>query len=219
MNGVIVDRKSLSVVTLEIMPLCFSVSSTAYADVDIYDGNSGLWTTSALSVPRHSLSATSLVNQCLMLFAGGRGEDVGFLVLWPSQAILELLHFAFKMQSPQTILSNKILKQYSQKIFLFCLQLVQAIIMILLMSSNMHAQQVLQLPSQQKFQPQLPSQQLLPRHLRLLRQHLFPLATLRFPLLLRFSRVLSRTPRPPRFHQLLCRLIPPPPRLHRRFQL
>ena len=39
--------------------------------VDIFDGSSGRWSTAALSVARDGLSATSLPNQGLAIFAGG----------------------------------------------------------------------------------------------------------------------------------------------------
>ena len=39
--------------------------------VDIFDGNTGAWSTAKLSVARAFLSATSLPSQGLALFAGG----------------------------------------------------------------------------------------------------------------------------------------------------
>ncbi len=46
----------------------------AYSDVvDIFDGNTGAWSTAKLSVGRYGLSATSLPSQGLALFAGGDG--------------------------------------------------------------------------------------------------------------------------------------------------
>ena len=39
--------------------------------VDIFDGSSGRWSTAVLSVARYFLSATSLPNQGLAIFAGG----------------------------------------------------------------------------------------------------------------------------------------------------
>ena len=44
--------------------------------VDIFNATSGLWTTAALSVARNDLAATSLPNQGLAIFAGGRGTCV-----------------------------------------------------------------------------------------------------------------------------------------------
>jgi hypothetical protein len=45
--------------------------------VDIFDATSGKWvSTAALSVARSSLAATSLPNQGLAIFAGGRGMHV-----------------------------------------------------------------------------------------------------------------------------------------------
>ncbi len=41
--------------------------------VDIFDGNTGTWSTAKLSVARSGLSATSLPSQGLALFAGGGG--------------------------------------------------------------------------------------------------------------------------------------------------
>ncbi len=43
--------------------------------VDIFDGNSGRWSTANLSVARFSLAATSLPNQGLAIFAGGNIGD------------------------------------------------------------------------------------------------------------------------------------------------
>ncbi len=40
--------------------------------MDIFDATSGRWTTAALSVARGGLAATSLPNQGLAIFAGGR---------------------------------------------------------------------------------------------------------------------------------------------------
>ncbi len=40
--------------------------------MDIFDATSGRWTTAALSVARSALAATSLLNQGLAIFAGGR---------------------------------------------------------------------------------------------------------------------------------------------------
>ncbi len=52
--------------------LCAGRSGSGSA-VDIFDANSGLWTTAALSVARWGLAATSLPNQGLAIFAGGHG--------------------------------------------------------------------------------------------------------------------------------------------------
>jgi hypothetical protein len=41
--------------------------------VDIFDGSNGKWHTAQLSAARYDLSATSLPNQGLALFAGGTG--------------------------------------------------------------------------------------------------------------------------------------------------
>jgi hypothetical protein len=51
---------------------CAGDSSVSVA-VDIFDANSGRWSTAALSVARYDLAATSLPNQGLAIFAGGRG--------------------------------------------------------------------------------------------------------------------------------------------------
>ena len=48
-----------------------SGSSTSSSVVDIFNWSSGRWTTTALSVRRNGLSATSLPNQGLAIFAGG----------------------------------------------------------------------------------------------------------------------------------------------------
>ncbi len=40
--------------------------------VDIFNGSSGNWSTAVLSVARSQLSATSLPNQGLAIFAGGQ---------------------------------------------------------------------------------------------------------------------------------------------------
>ena len=44
--------------------------------VDIFDGSSGRWSTAVLSVARYSLSATSLPNQGLAIFAGGATDGL-----------------------------------------------------------------------------------------------------------------------------------------------
>ncbi len=44
--------------------------------MDIFDANSGRWSTAALSVARHYLAATSLPNQGLAIFAGGASNAV-----------------------------------------------------------------------------------------------------------------------------------------------
>ncbi len=41
--------------------------------MDIFNANTGLWSTAALSVARERLAATSLPNQGLAIFAGGEG--------------------------------------------------------------------------------------------------------------------------------------------------
>ena len=41
--------------------------------VDIFNATSGVWSTAALSVARQYLTATSLPNHGLALFAGGAG--------------------------------------------------------------------------------------------------------------------------------------------------
>jgi len=46
--------------------------------VDIFNASSGLWSTAALSVARDLLAATSLPNQGLAIFAGGRGLQFDF---------------------------------------------------------------------------------------------------------------------------------------------
>ncbi len=46
-------------------------ASTLSDVVDIFDGSSGRWSTAVLSVARQYLSATSLPNQGLAIFAGG----------------------------------------------------------------------------------------------------------------------------------------------------
>ena len=48
-----------------------NTASTVSNVVDIFDGSSGRWSTAGLSVARYSLSATSLPNQGLAIFAGG----------------------------------------------------------------------------------------------------------------------------------------------------
>ncbi len=50
-----------------------SGSSVSASDVvDIFDGSSGRWSTANLSVARYYVSATSLPNQGLAIFAGGQ---------------------------------------------------------------------------------------------------------------------------------------------------
>jgi hypothetical protein len=53
---------------------CFSDSSTRSVSdaVDIFNVNSGTWTTAVLSAARTYLSATSLPNDGLAIFAGGQ---------------------------------------------------------------------------------------------------------------------------------------------------
>jgi hypothetical protein len=51
---------------------CAEVGGLSSA-VDIFDANSGKWTTAALSVAQGFLAATSLPNQGLAIFAGGSG--------------------------------------------------------------------------------------------------------------------------------------------------
>jgi hypothetical protein len=57
---------------------CVDYTSGMISAVDIFDASSGKWTTAALSVGRDSLAATSLPNQGLAIFAGGRGCDFHF---------------------------------------------------------------------------------------------------------------------------------------------
>ena len=55
----------------ELLLLIDDSGSTASNVVDIFDGSSGRWSTAVLSVARQYLSATSLPNQGLAIFAGG----------------------------------------------------------------------------------------------------------------------------------------------------
>jgi hypothetical protein len=63
-----------------LLPQLFTVSDRVkpsagnkYSDaVDIFDARSGLWSKATLSVARGYLAATSLPNQGLAIFAGGR---------------------------------------------------------------------------------------------------------------------------------------------------
>jgi hypothetical protein len=52
--------------------LLIADSGISYSNVvDIFNGSSGNWSTAVLSVARGQLSATSLPNQGLAIFAGG----------------------------------------------------------------------------------------------------------------------------------------------------
>ncbi len=55
----------------ELLLLIAHSGSTGSNVVDIFDGSSGRWSTAVLSGIRFSLSATSLPNQGLAIFAGG----------------------------------------------------------------------------------------------------------------------------------------------------
>ncbi len=44
--------------------------------VDIFDASSGRWSTAVLSLSRYFLAATSLPNQGLAIFAGGRADGL-----------------------------------------------------------------------------------------------------------------------------------------------
>jgi hypothetical protein len=59
----------LNVFEIIIMPCADGVAFTA---VDIFNVTSGVWTTAILSGPRSFFAATSLPNDGLALFAGGR---------------------------------------------------------------------------------------------------------------------------------------------------
>ncbi len=50
-----------------------STDDNCYNVVDIFDGQTGKWSTARLSVARYGLAATSLPSQGLALFAGGQG--------------------------------------------------------------------------------------------------------------------------------------------------
>jgi hypothetical protein len=50
--------------------------SVAFNAVDIFNANTGTWSTAALSVSRAWLAATSLPNQGLAFFAGGGGASI-----------------------------------------------------------------------------------------------------------------------------------------------
>ena len=59
--------------------LLIADSGTYINVVDIFNGSSGNWSTAVLSKDRYSLSATSLPNQGLAIFAGGtQGRFVMF---------------------------------------------------------------------------------------------------------------------------------------------
>jgi hypothetical protein len=51
-------------------------TSNVFATVDIFNANTGLWTTAALSQARSMLSATSLPDQGVAYFAGGQGAPL-----------------------------------------------------------------------------------------------------------------------------------------------
>jgi hypothetical protein len=53
------------------MLMHFADGSSVLNTVDIFNANSGSWSTAALSVARYALAATSLPNQGLAIFAGG----------------------------------------------------------------------------------------------------------------------------------------------------
>ncbi len=55
----------------ELLLLIVDSGGTASNVVDIFDGSSGRWSTAVLSVARYDLSATSLPNQGLAIFAVG----------------------------------------------------------------------------------------------------------------------------------------------------
>jgi hypothetical protein len=56
----------------ELLLLIADSGGSSMSDVvDIFDGSSGRWSTAVLSVGRCCLSATSLPNQGLAIFAGG----------------------------------------------------------------------------------------------------------------------------------------------------
>ncbi len=52
--------------------------------VDIFNASSGRWSTAALSVARDLHSATSLPNQGLAIFAGGKGRCFDFFAMGAS---------------------------------------------------------------------------------------------------------------------------------------
>ncbi len=58
----------------DFFPFNFSAGSNLFDTVDIFNANTGAWTTAALSKARRSLSATSLPDQGLAMFAGGDSE-------------------------------------------------------------------------------------------------------------------------------------------------
>jgi hypothetical protein len=58
------------------MLMGFAGGSSVLNTVDIFDAISGRWSTAALSVARYYLAATSLPDQGLAIFAGGRGMHV-----------------------------------------------------------------------------------------------------------------------------------------------
>jgi len=54
---------------------CAGANNVAVNTVDIFNATSGVWTTAALSVARAFISATSLPNDGLVIFAGGYGAS------------------------------------------------------------------------------------------------------------------------------------------------
>jgi hypothetical protein len=58
------------------MLMRFAGRSSVLNTVDIFNAISGRWSTAALSEARYFLAATSLPNQGLAIFAGGRGLHV-----------------------------------------------------------------------------------------------------------------------------------------------
>jgi hypothetical protein len=58
---------------------CLDISGYVGNTVDIFNVTSGVWTTAALSVARGSLTATSLPNDGLAIFAGGYGASYVFM--------------------------------------------------------------------------------------------------------------------------------------------
>ena len=54
---------------------CADKSGNDFNTVDMFHATSGVWTTAALSVARFLLTATSLPNDGLAIFAGGGGAS------------------------------------------------------------------------------------------------------------------------------------------------
>ena len=83
----------LSCRRLLLMP-CAGLTA-AVNTVDIFNATSGIWTTAALSAARYYLAATSLPNDGLAIFAGGKGAQhvlksliVGGRVCWVGANLL-----------------------------------------------------------------------------------------------------------------------------------